>query len=161
MSDDLVRLDRLRAQSGDSDNPDAATLRDIVRGVRRIAVVGASRDPTKAARRVPSYLAAKGFEVIPVNPHAERIWGRPVKRSLDEVHEPVDLVLVFRPTGEAAGVARQALARPERPVVWLQEGIFAPEVAAEARAAGVAFVQNLCIYKAHRSLGENAPGLRR
>lgn len=148
-------LDRLRAlldKSRAPDNPSPEELRDLLEGIRTVAVVGLSRDPAKAARRVPSYLAARGLEVLPVNPYAERILGRPSRNRLEDVPEELDLVLVFRPSAEAGDVVRSALARPEAPAIWLQEGIVAPEAAREAREQGRIVVQDLCIFKAHREL---------
>nr|WP_241428707.1 CoA-binding protein [Pyrobaculum arsenaticum] len=43
--------------------------------LRTIAVVGASRDPSKWAHVVPLYLKKAGYRVIPVNPSAGEIWG--------------------------------------------------------------------------------------
>lgn len=145
-------LKRVLAESSDPENPSADTIRALMNEVSRIAVVGLSRDPTKAARRVPSYLAAKGFDVVPVNPHAERILGRPSVGSLDEVEEPVDMVVVFRPSEDAGAIVAQAAGRAERPAIWLQEGIRADEEARAARAAGLTVVQDLCTYKVHRAL---------
>ena len=147
-------IESLLDEAGDPDNPDPDALKEIVRRTFVIAVVGISRDPAKAARRVPSYLAAKGAEIIPVNPNAERIFGRPARTSLDAVTEPVDMVQVFRPPDEAGDVVRAAMARPERPVVWLQEGIRNDQAAAEARDAGLTVVQGLCLYKVHRAMGD-------
>ena len=154
-SPDLEMLRRVRDQSGDPGNPDAEEIRRILGSVRTIAVVGLSRDPTKAARRVPSYLAAKGYDVIPVNPNAERILGKDVRDRLEQVEEPVDMVLVFRPSEEAGEVIRAAAERAEKPVVWLQEGIQNDEAARAAREKGVTVVQDLCSFKAHRSLGRS------
>lgn len=147
----LTALDVLLQESSDPDNPDAAELLDIVRSVRTIAVVGMSRDPAKAARRVPSYLAAKGYDILPVNPFAARILGRQAKRALAEVTEPVDMVVVFRPSGEAGTHLAEAASRPERPVIWLQQGIRADEEAVEARARGIRVVQDMCTYQVHRA----------
>lgn len=147
----LTALDVLLRESSDPDNPDARELLDIMRSVRRIAVVGVSRDRAKAARRVPSYLAAKGYDVVPVNPFATRILGKPARKSLAEVTEPVDMVVVFRPSEEAGTHLREAAARPERPVVWLQQDIRADEVAAEVRARGIRVVQDMCTYRVHRA----------
>jgi predicted CoA-binding protein len=150
--DDLRALRRLRAASGDADNPSPEVLRDLMRGARRVAVIGLSRDPTKAARRVPSYLAAKGYDVVPVNPNAERIMGKRAYPALAEVEGSVDLVVIFRPTEEVGRFVRDAALRPERPAIWLQQGIFAPEETAEARAAGLVVVQDMCTYQVHRAL---------
>jgi uncharacterized protein len=65
----------------------------------------------------------------------------------------VDMVVIFRPSDQAGPFVDEAAARPERPAIWLQEGIRAdPEVAA-ARAAGITAVQDLCTYLVHRALG--------
>lgn len=149
---ELEALSRLLEETGDAENPGPDEIRDILSGTRKIAVVGLSRDPAKAARRVPSYLAASGYEVIPVNPNADRILGKNALESLDDLDEPVDMVLVFRPSAEAGDVIRQAVRRAERPVVWLQEGIRDDEAATEARRKGNTVVQSLCSFKAHRTL---------
>ena len=149
----------LLEESRDDQNPDAEVLHQLLAELRLVAVVGLSRDPSKAARRVPSYLAAKGIDVIPVNPNAARVLGREAQPSLDDVQEEVDLVLVFRPSEEAGAVVRQAARRPEAPAIWLQEGIMAPEAVRAARKEGLTVVQDLCIFKAHRlvSGGAGAP----
>lgn len=146
----LVALRHLLRESSDHANPSAERVRRLFESVHRIAVVGLSRDPGKAARRVPSYLAAKGYEIIPVNPFADRILGRKAFASLDAVDEPLDLVLVFRPSDQAGAVVEAASARPERPAIWLQEGIRADEETAAARARGLIVVQDVCAYKVHR-----------
>lgn len=151
---DRAALEAVLEESSDPHNPGADEIHDLVRRTLTIAVVGLSRDPSKPARRIPSYLAAKGAEIIPVNPQADRILGKPARKSLQEVTEPVDMVLVFRPSEQAGKVVRAAAARPDRPIIWLQEGIRNDEAAAEARSQGLSVVQDLCIYKVHRALGD-------
>ena len=121
--DDLTDLRELLEAASDRDNPSAEEVRDLLESVERIAVVGLSRFPEKAARRVPSYLAAKGDDIVPVNPNADRILGKAVYPSLGDVPGEVDMVLVFRPSEEAGAVVAAAAGRPERPAIWLQEGI--------------------------------------
>lgn len=150
--DTLTAVRRELAESADPGNPSAEQLRELFSRVRRIAVVGLSRHPEKAARRVPSYLAAKGYDVIPVNPNAERILGKASYDELSQVPEPVDLVIVFRPSHLAGPFVAEAAARPDRPAIWLQSGIRADEEIAAARAAGLTAVQDLCAFRVHRAL---------
>ena len=150
--DTLERLRSILDESQDPDNPDPEALQQIMESVRTVAVVGISRNPEKAARRIPAYLAAKGYDVIPVNPFVDEVLGKKVRATLADVVEPVDMVLVFRPSQEAAAVVEAATQRPERPVIWLQEGIQADEAAARARAQGLSVVQDLCMYKVHKAL---------
>ena len=148
------RLGRVLQSSSDRENnPDPEGMRDLIRRVDTIAVVGMSRDPMKAARRIPSYLAAMGAQIIPINPLAGRMLGKPARKSLEDVTEPVDMVLIFRPSDQAAPFVRAAAARPEKPVIWLPEGVRDDVAAAEARAAGCTVVQDLCIYRVHRAMG--------
>ncbi|MSR35240.1 MAG: CoA-binding protein [Gemmatimonadetes bacterium] len=148
------RLSRVLQSSSDrAHNPDEDGMRELIRRVETIAVVGMSRDPMKPARRIPSYLAAMGAHIIPINPVAGRMVGKPARKSLEDVTEPVDMVFVFRPSAQVAPFVRAAAARPEKPVIWLPEGVRDDESASEARAAGLTVVQDLCIYRVHRALG--------
>lgn len=150
----LVELERLLGESTDPDNPPAERLVELLTDTRTIAVVGLSRNLEKPARRVPSYLAAKGFDVIPVNPHADRLLGRKSYATLGDVDEQVDLVLIFRPSAEAGAFVEEAVRRPEEPAIWLQTGIRAQPEVLDARIRGRTVVQDLCIFRVHRVLME-------
>ena len=120
--------------------------------VLHIAVVGLSRNLEKAARRVPSYLAAKGYDVIPINPNAERLLGRVSYPSLEDVPGAIDLVVIFRPDAEAGHFVTEAMNHPEKPAIWLQTGIRSVEAVNAARKDGRTVVQDLCIFRVHRVL---------
>lgn len=156
MVDTLTEVRRELADSTDPENPSAEELRGLFSRVRTIAVVGLSRSPEKPARRVPSYLAAKGYDVIPVNPNADRILGKTAYDRLADVPEPVDLVIVFRPSDQAGPFVEEAVARPDQPAIWLQSGIRADDEIDAARAAGRVAVQDLCAFRVHRALFQGA-----
>ena len=138
--------------SSDTDNPSAEAIAQLLNDVQYIAVVGLSRNLEKEARRVPSYLAAKGYDVVPVNPHAERLLGRVSYSDLDSIPDAVDLVLIFRPSEEAGSFVEAAMARAEEPAIWLQTGIRSPVEVKVARRDGRVVVQDLCIFRVHRTL---------
>ncbi len=152
MDEQMHALRQVVSASSDRENPSADELRELLQGVRRIAVIGMSRYPEKPSKRVPTYLATQGYDVVPVNPNAERVMGREAYPTLADVPGAVDLVMIFRPSDQAGAFVREALARPERPAIWLSEGIRADEAAAEARSRGVTIVQDLCAYKVHSAL---------
>jgi predicted CoA-binding protein len=154
---DRRRLLEVLERSSDPENPGLDEILDALQRCTRVAVVGMSRDPQKAARRVPSYLAANGYEIIPVNPNAARILGKAARPTLADVSERVDMVLLFRPSDQVGPFLTEAAARPERPVIWLQEGIRADVEARRAREQGLTVIQDLCIFKVHRELGDGAP----
>lgn len=128
-----------------------AELREIL-GLERVAVVGCSRFPTKDAHQVPKYLLDRGYDVIPVNPHAEEIFGRTAYDSLADVPGPIDIVDVFRPSDEVATVVDAALDRDDVTVIWTQLGIRDDDAAARAEAAGMQVVQDRCMQIEHRRL---------
>ncbi len=117
-----------------------------------IAVVGCSSSPGKAAHDVPRYLLDHGYDVIPVNPFADEIFGRQVPDSLDDVEEEIDVVDVFRPSDEVAGIVDQVLDREDVDVVWLQLDITDDESGERVEGSGRQFVQDRCIKVEHQRL---------
>jgi hypothetical protein len=134
---------------------DDAGLRELLE-LRRVAVVGCSSTPGKAAHEVPAYLQRHGYEVIPVNPYAEEILGRRAYDALADVEGTVELVDVFRPSDEVSGIVDEAIARREARddvrAVWTQLGIRDDEAAARAEAAGLRVVQDRCMKVEHGRL---------
>jgi predicted CoA-binding protein len=124
----------------------------ILEDSRTIAVVGASRDPNKAAHAIPAYLVDQGYNTLPVNPNATAIFGKPAYRSLADVDAPIDVVDVFRPPQEAEDVARQAVATGAK-VLWFQPGTHTEEAVAIAHDAGLIVVTGRCIGVTHAELG--------
>jgi len=109
-----------------------------------ITVVGLSSDPVKSAHSVPAAMQAYGWRVLPVNPHADRLLGEQVYRTLAQVPEQVDFVNVFRPPADAAEIARQAVAVGAK-ALWLQLGIVSAEARAIAEDNGLLYVEDRCI----------------
>ena len=87
-------------------------LRDILEGVRTIAVVGASPRRERPSHGVMAYLQRRGYRTIPVNPNAVGgiINGERCYASLAEVSDPIDMVDVFRRPEAAGGVVDEAIA---------------------------------------------------
>lgn len=117
----------------------------ILQRFKTIAVVGMSRDANKSAHGIPKALQAAGFRVIPVNPNAgSELLGQRVYASLAEVPEPIEVVLVFRPSHEAERIANEAVQVGAR-ALWLQQGIQSEAAERIARDAGLLYVEDRCI----------------
>ena len=117
-----------------------------------VAVVGCSATAGKAAHDVPRYLLDHGYDVVPVNPFADEVFGRTAHDSLSAVPDGVDIVDVFRPSEEVAGIVDEALNREDAGVIWTQLGIRDDEAAARATEAGKRVVQDRCIKVEHQRL---------
>jgi predicted CoA-binding protein len=117
-----------------------------------VAVVGCSTTPGKAAHDIPRYLLDHGYDVIPVNPFADEIFGREAYDSLSSVPEEIDLVDVFRPSEEVPGIVDEVLERDDVDGLWLQLGIRDDDAAQRAVDAELDVVQDRCIKVEHQRL---------
>lgn len=136
--------------------PDS-TPADILRETCTIAMIGASPDPDKPSYGVMQYLLEQGYRVIPVRPGEGDVLGIPVVNSLAEIDEPIHMVDVFRKSEAAPDIAREAVAMGATSL-WLQPGCVSDEAGEIARAAGLAFAEDLCTRQVHRDDGVGAVG---
>jgi predicted CoA-binding protein len=132
-------------------NPSDDELRKILIDAKTIAMVGASDNPEKPSHRIFKQLLDAGYRVIPVNPRETSVLGVPAVASLAAIHEPVDIVDVFRRAEETPPIADEAAALGAK-TLWLQKGISNDDTAARARAKGLTVVMDKCIGATHRAL---------
>ncbi len=122
-------------------------IRSILR-LKRIAVVGISRDPEKPAHQVPRYLLEHGYYIIPVNPLADKILGIRCYKSLDDIKEEIDIVDIFRPSDQVLPIVKNAIKKKPK-VIWMQLGIKNEEAATLAIKNGIKVIQDRCIMEEH------------
>jgi predicted CoA-binding protein len=117
----------------------------ILTSYRSIAMVGLSSNPYQPSSFAGIYLAANGYDIIPVNPSqaGKAILGQRVYGRVDEIDRPVDIVDVFRPASELPDIARQAV-KIKAKVLWMQLGVISEEGARIAREAGLEVVMDRC-----------------
>ncbi len=123
----------------------------ILNEYNSIALVGVSPNPRQASCRVASYLDSHGYEVIPVNPHAQEILGKTSYPNLSAVPEPVEVVNIFRSSEEVMPIVDEAIKIGAK-AVWMQEGVINEEAASKARDAGLVVVMDKCMRKEHLRL---------
>ena len=122
-------------------------IRDILKSVKTVALVGASHKPERPSWIVLKYLKDRGYEVFPINPGlaGQEILGRKVYGRLSDVPVPIDMVEIFRNSKAAGPITDEALAlAPPPKVVWMQLSVRNAEAAAKAEAAGAKVVMNRC-----------------
>jgi predicted CoA-binding protein len=120
-------------------------LRDVLRRVKTIAMVGASPNWNRPSFFVMKYLQSKGYRVIPVNPRAvgKTILGEPVYPDLKSVPDKIDMVDIFRNSADAGPITDEAIAIGAK-VVWMQIGVRNDAAASRAEAAGLTVIMNRC-----------------
>lgn len=127
--------------AGDSD----AYVDEILGSVKTIAMVGASADESKPSHQVLRFLIEAGYDMIPINPRPDlsEILGLQVYPSIQSLDRPVDMVDVFRPSEELAGIASDAVDTGAA-VLWAQLGIYDDEAARIAERGGLKVVMDRC-----------------
>ena len=129
-------------------NPDAAAIRELLRSVRTIAVVGLSPNPRRPSHGVGRALQQFGYKVIPVRPAVDEVLGERAYPTLSDVAQPFDLVDVFRNPEHVAPLVDECI-RLGVKAIWLQDGVVDVAAARRAVDAGITVVMDRCIYRDH------------
>lgn len=145
--------------------------------LKRIAVVGVSRDRRQLANAIARQLRDGGRTVFAVNRSLEEstaeLDGLPAHRTLADIPEDVEGVVVVVPAARSAEVVRDALALGITKI-WLHKGIGPSSVSVDALAcamdARAEIVPGACpmmfiepvhgIHRLHRRLAGQAPPRR-
>ena len=113
-----------------------------------VAVVGMSSNELRASNFVGYYLMRNGYQVTPVNPREEEIYGLKCYPSLTDIPHAIDVVDVFRDPGAVPEIAEEAVAIHAK-YLWLQFGVISPEGVAIAEQGDVQCIVDKCIKIEH------------
>jgi predicted CoA-binding protein len=138
---------------------DGERLLRLLRESRRVAVLGIKTDAASGqpAYYVPQALQQMGLEIVPVPvyyPDAIEILGQKVYRRVADVPGEIDIVDVFRRSGDVAGHLADLLAKKPR-AVWLQSGIRDDRTAEALARAGILVVQDRCLMVDYRAVARS------
>ena len=119
--------------------------KEVLKKYKKIALVGASKDLAKTSSIVMKYLQDYGFKVYPVNPSmkGESILGEKVFGNIREIDGPIEIVNVFRPSNEAAEIAKDAI-KVKAKVLWLQLDIRNEEAKKIVETNNIIYIENKC-----------------
>jgi len=117
-----------------------------------IAMAGASRNPRKFGFVAFKELTDKGLVLLPVNPNATEIYNKKSFRSVSELPEGIDSLIIMTPRNETAGVVVEAKAKGIRNI-WIQQMSDTPEAIAAAAGEGINLITGECIMMYHRPTG--------
>jgi predicted CoA-binding protein len=120
-------------------------IKEILKKVKTIAVVGASANQDRDSYKVMQVLIEHGYKIFPINPNEEGnlILGQPCFADLSSVSGKIDMVDVFRAADAVMGVTKEAIAIGAI-VLWTQLDIVHKEAAELAEQAGLKVVMDRC-----------------
>lgn len=135
-------------------------VREILKSMNRIAVIGLSPVPARPSFGVTRYMIDHGYEIFGVRPGSPKeVLGRPNVDKLSDLKDDVDIVNVFRNPEAIPEVVDELEtwmgAKPEgrKPkVLWLQLGISHPEAEEKAKRLGLRVIADKCILVEHSRL---------
>src|SRR3979490_960006 len=97
-------------------------IREILNGVKTIAMVGASPVNVRPSYFAFKYRAEPGYDMIPVNPgHAGKsLVGNPFGAQLSDIGRRIDMIDIFRSSQHIMPVVDEALKlMPPPKVIWM------------------------------------------
>lgn len=116
---------------------------------KRLAVVGVSRDPRDFTRSLFREFLRRGYDVVPVNPNATELEGRPCFPRLQVIAPPVDGVLVMTSPQTTEAIVRDC-AEAGITRIWMYRAVGSGSVSRRAvefcEANGISVVRGYCPY---------------
>ncbi len=128
--------------------PSATERRNLLAGIRSVAMVGVSANPARPSNFVATYLLGTDYDVYFVNPMATEILGRPCVPTLADLPVVPDCVDVFRRLDDVPDVAAEAVAVGAR-MFWTQFGLWSLEAARMVLDAEMDLVMDRCLKVEH------------
>ena len=119
--------------------------------LKRIAVVGLSPKANRPSNYVSKYMLENGYDIIPVNPGHNTIFGIPCYSSLKKIPFSIDIVNVFRNSKFAFETVTEAIGIGAK-VIWLQDGVESKQAQEIAKDNNICFVMDDCILRRHRAI---------
>ena len=126
-------------------NSTKESLKNLLKNIKTIALVGASSNPERDSYKVMKFLIDKGYEVFPINPNElnNKILDVDCYSNIQEIKKKIDMVDIFRAQEFVMEITQDAIAIGVQ-VIWTQEGIVDEKSADLAKNAGIIFVMNEC-----------------
>ena len=127
-----------------------ATLEAIQQflSVKRIAMVGLSRNPRHFSVMLFNELIRRGYDIVPVNPAATMLHGRPCFPRVQDIHPPVEAALLMTaPAVTDTAVADCAQAGVRR--IWMYRagakgGSVTPTAVTFCQSQGIQVIPGEC-----------------
>ena len=120
-------------------------IKEILKKIETIAIVGASDKPERDSFKVMQFLIERGYKVFPINPNLQNkiILNQKCLSSLNMVNKKIDMVDIFRQKNAVMEITKEAIDIGAK-VLWTQLNIVDHEAAEIAEKAGLKVIMNRC-----------------
>lgn len=125
-------------------------VKEILKNMKTIAIVGLSPKPDRPSFDVAQYLQSKGYKIVPVRPGVSEILSEKCYATLEDIPFSIDVVDVFRNAKDCPAVVSSAL-KIKPKAIWLQEDIISPQSQEMVKGTDILFIMDYCLKKAHQN----------
>lgn len=128
------------------------SIDEILKTAKNIAIIGLSDKADRPSCKVAKYLISEGFNIIPVNPIIESVFGIKSYPSYSQIPSniKIDIVDIFRKSDQVLEIVKEVIKSGQKPVIWFQEGILNLEAENLAKENSMEVINGICLMKAHR-----------
>ena len=131
---------------------------------KSVAVFGASNSPGSVGQIVFENMLESGFQgpLYPINPKYSEVQGKQAYCSINDIHEPVELVVIATPAQTVPGIIETCGAAGVKAAVIITAGFreagvgLEEQLLANARAYGIRLLGPNCLGIMRPSIGLNA-----
>jgi uncharacterized protein len=112
---------------------------------KKVAVAGVSRSKNKFGYQVFEMLLEKGYDAVPVNPHAETLFEKQCYADVKSLPDHIESLLVLTPKAQSGQVIKEAVDKNIRHI-WIQQGSDTPEAINAVNGHDINLVTKKCIF---------------
>jgi predicted CoA-binding protein len=121
-------------------------LASLLDKVKTVAIVGAVDKPSRPVDGVGREIIRRGFDVIPVHPKRNNVWGLTTYPTLGDIPVPVDVVDLFRNAEFCPEHAREVLKMTPLPkIFWMQSGVHSAEAREILTKNDIVVIEDRCL----------------
>ena len=118
-------------------------LKEILVNTKSIAVVGLSQNWNRPSNFVAKYLIEHGYNVVPVNPRYDEIFGLKCFSTVADIPQQIDVVNCFRKPDDLGDVLQDTIDAGIG-TLWLQIGVVNHQVREIALSRDISVVMDRC-----------------
>lgn len=127
-------------------NPDTDAIRQLLKAVHTVAIVGLSPNASRPSFRVAQGLQSRGYRIIPVRPMISEVLGEIAYPDLESLPELPDIVDVFRASEHIPAIVESCINLGIKRI-WLQDGVIHEAAARSATDAGITVIMDRCMWR--------------
>ncbi len=122
--------------------------------IRKVALIGATSNPSKYGNIIFNDLKSKGYDVIPVHPALTELQGEKVWNNIDEIPGNIDLYIFVVPWKSGFETLKK-LVKSGKKKFWFQPGAWAPVIGEYLeKLEDIKFSYNECIMVRSKKAGD-------